>query len=110
MNHLKQSLCAELANFIRCISQGDNDRASPKAFLLMGKPDAKSFFCFADQWKLQKKNIHIVLSGGRGRGTIPLILNIFKHIQENNSAVKSKDQQMIQKWMEDTNVLEVDLI
>ncbi len=100
----RRVLCEKLQELIGLLSQADNENfPNPHAWLLLGNPDAEAFFSFAAQWKKQKKNIPIVLAGGRGRGTIPLILNIAKHLS-------SGEMQMKEKWLNDLTILETDLL
>ena len=60
----------------------DRDKL-PQAFLALGNPDLKTFLEFSKLWLRIKKetgiSIPIVLAGGIGRGTIPLIRKILEH-------------------------------
>jgi ankyrin repeat protein/Tfp pilus assembly protein PilF len=79
---IKQQLIDRAQQYIDLISQGDDFLPNVNAFLVLGNPDIMSMIHFATTWKnLQAtsgKNIPIVLAGGRGRGTVPLIENTIK--------------------------------
>lgn len=101
----REKLRSDLQKYVCFLSQGD--LAPADAFLLLGNPDAKTFFLFANQWKMQKKALPIVVAGGRGRGTVPLIFNIEKELKK---APKKQCEQTIQKWIHDQTILESDLL
>ncbi len=71
---------SSLQKYIDLISEGDAITEAPDAFLVMGSPDPRTFIAFAGQWRefreKYRRDIPIVLAGGRGSGTVQLINNL----------------------------------
>lgn len=108
MNNERQNLFSSLQRFIDLLSEGD--QLIPEVYLLMGNADAKAFFCFAKEWKEQKREIPIVLAGGRGRGTLPLIESIQSYLKEKMGGILSEEEEMMKRWKEDERILEIHLM
>lgn len=75
--NIRKKLIYAAQNYIDFISQGDDFLPAVDAFFLLGNPDLDSFINFSKKWKDLKsqhhKEVPIVVAGGRGRGTKPLI-------------------------------------
>ncbi len=70
--------------YIDLISKGDALFPQvPDVFLVLGNPDIGVYLRFAEEWKRimleRQKDIPIVLAGGRGRGTPPMIDKIMSY-------------------------------
>jgi len=68
-----ESLRRAMAAYLPLISRSDELTSAPDAFVLLGNPDLKTFVSFAAQWKERFEGTPIVLAGGQGRGTRPLL-------------------------------------
>jgi len=67
--------------YVDFISKGDEDAENADAFLVLGNSNLDAFMNFIEIWKkLQSRGreVPIVIAGGRGRGTLPLIENVIK--------------------------------
>ena len=100
--------------YVDFIAQGDQftDKL-PDAFLVLGTSDLRTYLEFARHWNDMREQsgraIPIVLAGGRGRGTIPLIQQALAHYRGLGTLAPEEDA-----WLEEaiTNegVTEVDLL
>jgi len=96
--------------YIDRLSQEDNYPLEQiNVFLVMGNPDLNSFLNFVKIWKNLKNSIPIVIAGGRGRGTRPLIDKVLAYYENFDSAENGLTQLQKDKLMQ-AETVEADVI
>lgn len=114
-NEFKQ----KLQNLVNFMSQSDDfSFKPPDAFVVIGSPYLNTYVEFAASWtefeQKHGKKIPIVIAGGRGSGTIPLIEKMIKKYGKNvKIPVKGKDGLFftkLEKAKSDLDVNETDLL
>jgi uncharacterized SAM-binding protein YcdF (DUF218 family) len=98
---------AAAQKYVDLLSVGDDFSISPPdVFFLMGNADLKAFVDFAQQWLDIKakfgKEIPIVIAGGRGRGTAPLIKRVLQHYQRK---ITETDEERLRKGLAEGDAL-----
>lgn len=96
--------------YVDRLSRGDSfplDKVD--VFFVMGNPDLDSFLRFAGIWKSLTKKIPIVVAGGRGRGTKPLIEKVLAYYARFGDSERKLTGSQIQKLLADDTV-EADVI
>ncbi len=86
VNQKRLDLVQSGQRYVDFLSDGDNiSKTSPDAFHLIGNPDLRSILEFTKTWKeikrVYQREIPIVLVGGIGRGTLPLLTSFLLHYQ-----------------------------
>ncbi|MCB9799283.1 MAG: hypothetical protein H6757_00810 [Candidatus Omnitrophica bacterium] len=83
VDELRAKLVRSAQSHLDRLSQGDTFGLSgPDLFLVLGNPDFKGMLEFVKAWKVYAAAGHkipVVIAGGRGRGTVPLIDNVLAH-------------------------------
>ncbi len=94
--------------YYQFLSEGDDFSVEkPHVFHVLGNPDAMTFIRFAQAWKSEYAGTPVVLAGGRGRGTVPLIENILAYYGDR---LEASDREKLEGGRTDANVKETDLI
>ncbi|MBL0059630.1 MAG: 4-alpha-glucanotransferase [Elusimicrobia bacterium] len=75
----REALWRGFSPFYREISRSDFLVGRPDVFLLLGNPDLKTFLEFAKRYIDSYSGVPIVLAGGRGSGTRPLLARVLAH-------------------------------
>jgi len=96
------------------LAQGDEEPdVPPDAFLVLGNPDLRTFLEFAAHWKRMTQQhgraIPIVLAGGRGRGTVPLIERTLAHYAA-SAALDEDERARLEEALTDETVNETDVV
>ncbi|MCM8774984.1 MAG: glycosyltransferase [Candidatus Omnitrophica bacterium] len=83
----------------------------PDIFVLLGNPWPKTFIEFAGKWKEifrdQGRGIPIVITGGRGRGTRPLIQRTLEYY---GNALDAPSRRLLERGLAAEDVTEADVI
>lgn len=108
----RQKLDETAQRYVDFLSQGDDFlEKRPDVFLVLGNPDLRTFLEFAKQWKEieRTKNVQvpIVLAGGRGRGTIPLIQAVIAHYE---GTLTDEEQGWLARALSDESIHETDIL
>lgn len=68
--------------FYQDVSEADLLEEQPNVFLLLGNPDLKTFRAFAKHYLTSFNGVPIVVAGGRGSGTGPLLARVLSHYHQ----------------------------
>lgn len=88
----RQKFVDHYQRYIDLLSREDSV-GTPDVFVLFGNSDLRVYIEFARRWleisRSSKRQIPIILAGGRGRGTVPLIRKMIAAFPEGENAVIS---------------------
>lgn len=105
---LRAKLLEVIREPLEFLSKGDDLESNrPGVFLVLGNPDLKAFLEFAKTWKEKFEGVPIVLAGGRGRGTAPLVHAILNHYGER---LQEEEREWLNRALNDARLYESDLL
>lgn len=96
--------------YVSELAAEDYEAQSADAFLVLGIPDFQTYTGFAKRWHEIKdrtgRSVPVVLAGGRGRGTIPLIEKTVQHYWNRLPQERSR----LLRFLSDPSITEADVM
>lgn len=106
----QKTLVSAAQKYVDLLSYGEDFVKDADAFLVLGNPDLKSLIQFTEKWKrLERKfgrKVKIIVAGGRGRGTLPLIDSIVKLYKPKGKISKQEENFLYRNDIYETDIME----
>ena len=101
----RRELVESAQKYLNLLSETEGDDFTvnpPDVFLLLGQPQVRVYTEFAKKWKEIKQktgvSVPVVVAGGFGRGTYPLITRVLQHYGDK---ISGNDKEWMQRSLDD---------